>query len=38
VRGFFEEVIQQIPDQGIAAWARERINGKYVAAQEEGRL
>ncbi len=38
VRGFFEEVVQQIPDEGIAAWARERINGKYVAAQEEGRL
>ena len=38
VRGFFEDVIQQIPDEGIAAWARERINGKYVAAQEEGRL
>lgn len=38
VRGFFEEVIQQIPDDGIADWARERINGKYVAAQEQGRL
>ena len=38
VRGFFEEVIEQIPDEGIAAWARERINGKYVVAQEEGRL
>ncbi len=38
VRGFFEEVVQQIPDEEISAWVRERINGKYVAAQEEGRL
>ncbi|MEN8041052.1 MAG: Fe-S cluster assembly protein SufD [Actinomycetota bacterium] len=38
VRGFFEEVVEQIPDEGIAAWARERINGKYVTAQEEGRV
>lgn len=38
VRGFFEEVVKQIPDEAIAGWARERINGKYVAAQEQGRL
>lgn len=38
VRGFFEEVVEQIPDKAIAAWARERINGKYVSAQEEGRV
>ena len=38
VRGFFEEVVQQIPDEAIAAWIRERINGKYIAAQEEGRV
>jgi Fe-S cluster assembly protein SufD len=38
VRGFFEEVVQQIPDDAIAAWVRERINAKYIAAQEEGRV
>lgn len=38
VRGFFEEVITQIPDEAIAAWVRDRINGKYVAAQQEGRV
>jgi Fe-S cluster assembly protein SufD len=38
VRGFFEEVVRQIPDEAIAGWARDRINGKYVAAQREGRV
>ncbi len=38
VRGFFEEVITQIPDEAIAAWVRDRINGKYVAAQQQGRV
>jgi Fe-S cluster assembly protein SufD len=38
VRGFFEEVVQQIPDEAMSDWVRERINGKYVAAQEEGRV
>jgi Fe-S cluster assembly protein SufD len=38
VRGFFEEVVQQIPDEAISGWVRERINGKYVQAQEEGRV
>jgi Fe-S cluster assembly protein SufD len=38
VRGFFEEVVQQIPDEGISEWVRERINGKFIAAQEEGRV
>jgi Fe-S cluster assembly protein SufD len=38
VRGFFEEVVQQIPDEAIGAWIRDRINGKYIAAQEEGRV
>jgi Fe-S cluster assembly protein SufD len=38
VRGFFEEVVQQIPDEAISGWVRERINGKYVAAQEQGRV
>ncbi|GMQ97715.1 MAG: Fe-S cluster assembly protein SufD [Acidimicrobiia bacterium] len=38
VHGFFEEVVEQIPDSHVAAWARERINGKYIMAQEEGRV
>ncbi len=38
VRGFFEEVVQQIPDEAIAEWVRDRINGKFIAAQEEGRV
>jgi len=38
VHGFFEEVVEQIPDQRVASWARERINGKYITAQEEGRV
>jgi Fe-S cluster assembly protein SufD len=38
VRGFFEEVVKQIPDEAISSWVRDRINGKYVAAQEEGRV
>ena len=38
IEGFFEEVVQQIPDAAMSAWVRERINGKYVAAQEEGRV
>ena len=38
VHGFFEDVVEQIPDEHVAAWAREKINGKYVTAQEEGRV
>lgn len=38
VRGFFEEVIAELPDPAIAAWVRSRINDKYVTAQEEGRV
>jgi len=38
VHGFFEEVVEQIPDSHVAAWARERINGKYIMAQKEGRV
>ena len=38
VHGFFEEVISEIPDEGIADWARTRINAKYVEAQEAGRV
>ncbi len=38
VHGFFEEVVEQIPDEHVASWARARINDKYVTAQEEGRV
>lgn len=38
VRGFFEEVIAEVPHAELAPWIRERINAKYIAAQEEGRL
>ena len=38
VRGFFEEVVEQIPDDHVAEWAREKINSKYVTAQKEGRV
>lgn len=38
VRGFFEEVITELPDEDLAAWVRTRINDKYVTAQEEGRV
>ena len=38
VHGFFEEVVAQIPDESVAEWARARINHKYIAAQEEGRV
>ncbi|MEZ5176491.1 MAG: SufD family Fe-S cluster assembly protein [Acidimicrobiia bacterium] len=38
VRGFFEEAIAKIPHADLAPWIRERINAKYVLAQEEGRV
>jgi Fe-S cluster assembly protein SufD len=38
VRGFFEEVVSMIPHKDLAATLRERINAKYVAAQDEGRV
>jgi Fe-S cluster assembly protein SufD len=38
VRGFFEEVVEQIPDDHVAEWARRKINSKYVTAQQEGRV
>jgi len=38
VHGFFEEVIGELPHDGVAAWVRTRINDKYVTAQEEGRV
>lgn len=38
VHGFFEAVVEQIPDEHVAAWARDKINSKYITAQEEGRV
>ena len=38
VHGFFEEVIAELPDEGIADWVRTRINAKYIEAQEAGRV
>lgn len=38
VRGFFEETISQIPHVELLSWVRERINTKYITAQEEGRV
>ncbi len=38
VRGFFEESISQIPHGDLRPWIRERINTKYITAQEEGRV
>ena len=38
VHGFFEAVVEQIPDDHVAGWARGKINSKYVKAQEEGRV
>ena len=38
VQGFFEEVVSLIPHKELAATLRERINAKYVTAQEEGRV
>jgi Fe-S cluster assembly protein SufD len=38
VQGFFEEVVSLIPHTELAAMLRERINAKYVTAQEEGRV
>lgn len=38
VRGFFEEVISQIPGGEVAPAARTWINDKYVTAQNQGRV
>ncbi len=38
VRGFFEEAIRRLPAPRIADVVRERVNAKFVAAQEEGRV
>jgi len=38
VRGFFEDVLSRFPEQSVAGPVRDRINAKYIAAQEEGRV
>ena len=38
VRGFFEEALARFPEQSIVGPVRDRINAKYIEAQEEGRL
>jgi Fe-S cluster assembly protein SufD len=38
VRGFFEEALARFPEQSVAGPVRERINAKYIEAQEEGRV
>ncbi len=38
VRGFFEEAIRRLPHAALADPVRERVNAKFVAAQEEGRV
>jgi Fe-S cluster assembly protein SufD len=38
VRGFFEEAIRRLPEPALAGPVRERVNAKYIAAQEEGRV
>ncbi|MCZ7532486.1 MAG: Fe-S cluster assembly protein SufD [Acidimicrobiia bacterium] len=38
IRGFFEETISKIPHRDLLPWIRERINTKYITAQEEGRV
>lgn len=38
VRGFFEEAIRRLPEPMLAKPVRKRVNAKYIAAQEEGRV
>lgn len=38
VHGFFEEILDELPDQSVVAPVRELVVGKFVAAQAEGRL
>ena len=38
VRGFFEEAIRRLPTGELAPPVRERVNAKYISAQEEGRV
>lgn len=38
VRGFFEEIITQLPASGLAEPSRRAVNQKYVVAQQEGRV
>ncbi len=38
VRGFFEEALGRLPQQAVADAVRGRVNAKFVAAQEAGRV
>ncbi len=38
VRGFFEQAVQRLPAGELADVVRKRLNAKFVAAQEEGRV
>jgi Fe-S cluster assembly protein SufD len=38
VRGFFTEVVSKIPQVELQPYLGERVIGKYLTAQEEGRL
>lgn len=38
VKGFFDEVIDKLPAQAVAAPVRDEVERKFVAAQEAGRL
>ncbi len=38
VRGFFEQAVRRLPAPELAGVVRERLNAKFVAAQEEGRV
>ncbi len=38
VKGFFDEVIDKLPAQGVAAPVRDEVERKFVAAQAAGRL
>ena len=38
VRGFFEEVLSRFPSASVASPIRDRINEKYIEAQDEGRV
>lgn len=38
VRGFFTEVVSEIPQQELQEYIGERVISKYLTAQEEGRL
>ena len=38
VRGFFAEVIDRLPVSSLAATIKAAVHGKFLAAQEEGRI